>query len=257
MKVTIGCDPEFFVREKGKFICAHGLVDGTKDNPYPVDMGAVQVDGYALEFNTLPAEHPEQFSMYVEDVIATLRRMVDKKFEFALGVPTADFTPEYMRQQCEEANELGCDPDYNAWTGKKNIKPCAERPMRTAAGHIHIGWDGEKNKKLQRAMVKQMDMFLGLPSLFYDNDTRRREMYGKASCFRYKPYGVEYRTLSNAWLKSKQLMEGVCRNAIMGAQLLLNGTLDLSNIDVQKVINNNDKDTALALMNTYDIPRIA
>ena len=256
MCITIGCDPEFFVQNKGKFVCAHGLVAGTKHEPCPVNNGAVQVDGYALEFNINPARSPEEFSMYVEDVIGTLRRMVDKKYKFVLGCPTADFSPEYMAKQCAEANELGCDPDYNAWTGKKNIKPNASLPMRTAAGHIHIGWEGDKDAELQMAMVRQMDCFLGLPSLFYDGDTRRREMYGKASCFRFKPYGVEYRTLSNAWLKSKELMEGVCRNAIIGAECLLSGDLDLSGMDVQDIINTNDKECAKAIIDECGIPMI-
>ncbi len=38
----------------------------------------------------------------------------------------------------------------------------------------------------------------------YDKDTERRGMYGKAGAFRPKPYGVEYRTLSNAWLSNDE-----------------------------------------------------
>jgi hypothetical protein len=31
MKITIGCDPELFVTQDGKFRSAHGLIPGTKE----------------------------------------------------------------------------------------------------------------------------------------------------------------------------------------------------------------------------------
>jgi hypothetical protein len=52
-------------------------------------------------------------------------------------------------------------------------------------------------------------MFLGLWSVIRDPDTKRRELYGKAGAFRFKPYGVEYRVLSNFWLHTPDRMEYV------------------------------------------------
>lgn len=49
-----------------------------------------------------------------------------------------------------------------------------------------------------------MDLHLGVPSLVLDKDTERRKLYGKAGAFRPKPYGVEYRTLSNFWIWSEE-----------------------------------------------------
>ena len=59
--ITIGCDPEFFVKENNKFVNAHGLIEGTKDFPQLVNKGAVQVDGMALEFNINPAKNSKEF----------------------------------------------------------------------------------------------------------------------------------------------------------------------------------------------------
>jgi hypothetical protein len=253
----IGCDPEVFVKRNGTFQSAFGLIKGDKKNPQPVRNGAVQVDGMALEFNTAPASTEDEFALYVQDVFEQMKLMVPE-YE-VVAVPVAHFTDEYMKEQPAEALELGCDPDFNAWTGMANVKPNAERPMRTASGHVHIGW-GEniahdlKHESMCRAAVKQMDFFLGLPSLAYDNDKLRREMYGKSGCFRPKSYGVEYRTLSNAWLKNESLMRWVFRNAQAGMQRLVNGDMLFERHgDVQAIINNSDKKAAMKICKDENI----
>jgi hypothetical protein len=43
----------------------------------------------------------------------------------------------------------------------------------------------------------------------WDKDATRRQLYGKAGAFRPKPYGMEYRVLSNRWLDSEPLMRWV------------------------------------------------
>ena len=52
--------------------------------------------------------------------------------------------------------------------------------------------------------MKQLDWYLGAWSLKMDPDPTRRLLYGKAGACRYKPYGVEYRVLSNFWLTTKE-----------------------------------------------------
>jgi hypothetical protein len=256
--ILVGCDPEVFVKQDGVFVSAHGLISGDKNNPFKVKNGAVQVDGMALEFNIDPAKNAKQFVGNVESVLRTLQAMVPD-YELVAS-PVADFTPEYMKQQPLEAVELGCTPDYNAWTQERNPKPDGDRPMRTAAGHIHIGWT--KNKDEQSSahfdkaakVARQMDFFLGLPSLFYDKETRRRQLYGKAGAFRSKSYGVEYRTLSNVWLTSKELMEWVYNNTVEGVTQLHNG-LDLSEIygDIREIIDNSDLTEAAKILANQNI----
>lgn len=225
--ILIGCDPEVFVKQGEIYKSAHGLIRGDKKNPQRVNKGAVQVDGMALEFNIDPAASEDEFVLNVNTVFDQLKLMVPT-YEIAI-TPTADFDPEYMDAQPEEAKELGCDPDYNAYTGFENPKPNGKRPFRTASGHVHIGWtSGQDIQDPQHIadahMVgRQMDYFLGLGSMLFDNDQKRRSMYGKAGCVRIKPYGVEYRTLSNAWLKSPELMRWVFRNAKLGVEKLMAG----------------------------------
>lgn len=258
MKILVGCDPEVFVRQDGVFKSAFGLIQGDKKNPQKVNRGAVQVDGMALEFNIDPAATEDEFCINVQDVFNTMKLMVPE-YE-VVTVPVAHFTPEYISNQPPAALELGCDPDFNAWTSQENIKPNAMRPMRTASGHIHIGWtsDEEVSSGEHRAMceaaVKQMDFYLGLPSLMYDNDTERREMYGKAGCYRPKPYGVEYRTLSNAWLRSEALMRWVYRNTLAGMQSLIDGKYLVEKYgDIQSIINSSDRKEAEKIVKAENI----
>jgi hypothetical protein len=212
----------------------------------------------ALEFNIDPAASEDEFCINVQEVLNTMKRMVPD-YE-VVAVPVADFTMDYLKQQPKEALELGCDPDYNAWSGMANPRPDGERPMRTASGHVHIGWSDKENSQdgnhIERCRMaaRQMDFYLGLPSLMYDADVRRREMYGKAGAMRIKPYGVEYRTLSNAWLNSKDLIAWVYRATQRGMQELLNGN-DLSKKygDIQDIINSSNVKKAKAIIKAEKI----
>lgn len=228
IKFLVGADPEIFMYKGRTPISAHGAVQGTKKNPLKVKDGAVQVDGMALEFNIDPADTPEMFSNNIESVLQTLREMVP---EYSLKpTPVAEFGEEYIRAQPLEALVLGCDPDFNAWKGgKPNLRPDGELPFRTGAGHVHIGWTHDQDVRdpahLEAGIMltKQLDFFLGLPSLLYDKSSKRRTMYGAPGAFRPKPYGVEYRVLSNAWLGSKELMQWVFSNTVEAATRLIGG----------------------------------
>lgn len=228
MEILLGADPELFVKDKGKVISAHGLVKGDKENPFPVKDGAVQVDGMALEFNINPAKDEGEFVHNINSVMEQLSAMVPK-FEI-VAQPTAKFTEEYMLAQPKEALELGCEPDFNAWkNGEINPKPDQDKPMRTGAGHLHIGWtegaDIEDPSHLVDCMevVKQLDAYLGVASVIFDPDVERRKMYGAAGAFRPKSYGVEYRVLSNYWLSSPELISWVYKTTRLAITDLLRG----------------------------------
>lgn len=214
LDILVGADPEVFMMKGKKFISAHGAIPGDKKNPHKVAHGAVQVDGMALEFNIDPAKNPAEFVKNLTAVMATLKEMVPG--HDLAAVPVANFTAAYMAKQPKEALELGCEPDFNAWEGGAvNPRPDGKVNFRTGAGHVHIGWgkdyDINNPDHLEACcmVVKQLDYYLGLGSLVYDKDTKRRTLYGAAGAFRPKSYGVEYRVLSNAWLQSEALMEWV------------------------------------------------
>lgn len=219
---TFGADPELFVRNKGKIVSAYGLVKGDKANPVKVKKGAVQVDGMALEFNIDPANSFEDFNSNLDIVMGSLKEMVGKDYEFDI-TPVAEFGKEYIDAQPKAARELGCSPDYDAYTGLPNERPNADAPFRTAAGHLHIGWtkDVDPNEpghfEACRWIARVLDLYVGVPSLTWDTTPeaiKRRSLYGKAGCFRPTSYGVEYRTLSNTWLLPQKVMNKETGNVV-------------------------------------------
>jgi len=250
-KILVGADPEIFAKKEGKLVSAYGLLTGTKHAPQIVDKGAVQIDGMALEFNINPAANEQEFLTNIETVMSIMQKMSGA--EFAIQ-PVADFGEEYMKTQPKEALELGCDPDFNAWNVAVNPRPNGDRPFRTAAGHIHIGFcdDGEPENMFYleyvSEFVRELDFYLGLPSLFLDNhadSSRRRELYGKAGAFRPKVYGVEYRTLSNFWLASKELQKWAYNSTVNAWEAFSSGKVLAKKYgDIQSIINSSNKEAA-------------
>ena len=138
--------------------------------------------------------------------------------------PVQEFSKSFIESQPEEAVKLGCDPDYNAYTGELNPSPAQQVDFRTASGHVHIGWRDDNIDPLDpihfaecQMVVKELDWALGVPSILYEpiiSGKQRRNLYGKAGAFRPKSYGVEYRVLSNWWLKSDEAILWIYENSM-------------------------------------------
>ena len=213
--LLIGCDPEVFVFSKtqDRYVSCHEMLPGTKAAPFAVELGAVQVDGLAAEFNIAPAASPEEFSHNVKTVISQLKAMIPEDCVLSAR-PTVEFGEEYMASLPDEVKELGCEPDYNAYKdGAENARPNAEVTFRTGAGHIHIGWgegfdiNDPEHKNVCNILTKQLDYYLGVALALYDTDDKRRQLYGQKGSYRPKSYGMEYRPLSNAWLRNEEFYE--------------------------------------------------
>jgi hypothetical protein len=228
---TIGCDPELFIKNlEGDFVSAHDWIPGTKEEPHKVPGGAIQVDGVALEFNTDPASSFFDFTKNIGLVLDNLYARVEGFMSDHMIVfePTAHFDPDYFENLPETAKLLGCMPDYNAYTGEENIPPETTEPFRTAGGHIHIGWgnwldpNDSTHFDMCREAVKQLDAVLYPASMLWDNDDKRRRLYGSRGAFRAKTYGVEYRPLSCAWLASDESIKYVYEQSLRAMDLLFN-----------------------------------
>lgn len=215
MAVLIGADPEFFLKEKRtrRNISAHGLVPGTKDKPHKLKNGGLQLDGTAVEFNIAPAKDRQAFNVNVTTVLDQIRKLVPEKYDFNFS-PTVKYGPKYFETIPDDCKELGCNPDHDAYKdGALNPVPEGVGTMRTGAGHIHIGFVEKRDVKDPSHMVdcmwivRNFDALIKPIEYLWDKDTLRRTMYGKHGAFRPKPYGVEYRALSNAWVRHPELYD--------------------------------------------------
>jgi hypothetical protein len=209
--LTVGADPEFFLKKGRQNWSAHGIVPGTKEKPHKLKGGAVQLDGTAVEFNINPCRNALDFQARVEEVLKQVRDLVPAKFKFNYS-PAVRYHPTYFDVIPEEAKQLGCNPDHDAYKGGAlNNPPQPVGTMRTGAGHIHIGFckDAKVDDPSHLAdcimLVRNMDVMVKMVEHLWDKDRLRRKMYGKLGCFRPKTYGVEYRSLSNAWLNYPEL----------------------------------------------------
>ena len=214
MALKIGCDPEFFLwdTKRRMFASCHTMIPGNKAKPHDLDGGAVQVDGTAVEFNTVPVETAADFVDTIECVLSQVRKMVPERYTFVF-VPVVQYQSNYFSRLPRRVKELGCDPDFNAYTETPNriVDPGNKR---TGSGHIHIGWSTglstafyDPRFKDCCKMVKCLDKELidrGLMDLHLF-DKFRRQYYGGLGAFRPKSYGLEYRVPSNAWIQSKEL----------------------------------------------------
>lgn len=248
--ITVGADPELFVRNKKtkKFVSAHNLVPGTKKDPHKVAYGAVQFDGVAAEFNIEPTNTYQHFTSYCAEVQKSLKGFIGADNELVIE-PTADFDPIYFDGLPGDVRELGCNPDFNGWTGEQNPSPDASgNPyMRTASGHVHVGWgkDFDINDPAHRAdcnlVARQLDYALGITSLLWDPDNKRRSLYGKAGALRYKMYGMEYRTLSNKWLINPAISNYVASQTVSALGNLFRGInyFELFEDSAKKIIDEN------------------
>jgi hypothetical protein len=249
--ITIGTDPEAFLQDSsGRFISSIGKVGGTKAEPRRIDETlSVQEDNVAVEFNTPPAKSRQEFVNYVTSGIQKLTEITNPyRLSF---IPKAIFDEEQLTDP--KAKEIGCDPDYSVYGGGCEL---TEYPgnERFAAGHIHIGYD-KPDIVVSENLVPLLDLFVGIPSIIEEEKTNRREFYGKAGSIRIKPYGLEYRTLSNYWLKDQESV-GLVYDRTLHAIKMFNNDFELDAEDYPtmiEAINTNNKELAQQLVNKYEL----
>lgn len=225
MTYTFGADPELFCfdTKSEKFISVHDLIPGTKAEPFPVENGAVQVDGIAAEFNIDPAKTFKEFKSNIHSVRKQIEDIVKKNGGSNLvlrAVPTAKFDQKYFDSLPADTKVLGCEPDYCGYKKAVNPRPDpGNKPFRTGGGHIHIGWGSDFKLDDPAHFNDSCLLAYNLYSsgmnkdFMWDSDKERRQLYGSAYSLRTKSFGMEYRYLSNAWVDNNDAMEFVYKVA--------------------------------------------
>ncbi len=149
-----------------------------------------------------------------------------------------------------------CDPDFSVWTGEQNEAPASGGNLRTAGGHVHIGYN-DPDMETSLNIIKALDIYLGVPSVILDLDKDRKKMYGKAGAYRLKMYGVEYRSLSNFWIKDQESINFVF-NGVKAAMEFINsgGVEQLTDekiLKIQTCINTGNEELAYELIPSLNL----
>ena len=205
--VNFGCDPELFLTKDGSVIGAekaipeaglynkHIVLDGVQVelNPYPDTCRALLANRIAAGFRTLRTHLAT-----LDNITVSFRAVVD-------------IDKKELDSLSEKAKVLGCMPSFNIYDSKAAVRVSGETYLkRSAGGHIHLG--AARLKPYTKELVALLDVLLGNTCVLIDRDPdapERRQVYGRAGEHRTPAHGIEYRTLSNFWLRAPELFSFV------------------------------------------------
>lgn len=263
-KIKFGADPEFFFTDKetGEVVGAEKVLD--KEGTYMTrpstgelyDYPSIIIDGVQAEFNPEPSYCRETFSGHLYNCFVALQESMRHKGVDAVFVQNVKLTKKEMKRLSPEAQQFGCSPSENAHKEDNtiSIKDASTYSYRSAGGHIHIGHENDRATveafKTPKDVIQLLDILVGNTCVLLDRDEGniiRRKVYGKAGEYRVPAHGLEYRTLSNFWLRSYQMMSfvlGMVRFAVNiaasspEAKAALFAAVDME--DIERAINQND-----------------
>lgn len=255
LKFMCGADPEIFVAENGSVRSIIGKLGGTKEEPLPLPIGegfCVQEDNVALEFNIPASASKEEFISNIVMATRFLEDTVSHQYNFQFYKQSAVSFPDDQLND-PAAHVFGCEPDFNAWTRRPNPRPKAsDKNLRSCGGHVHIG---SASMGLDReAVIRACDLFLGVPSVLMDDGILRKQLYGKYGAYRPKPYGQEYRVLSNFWVFDEKLIGWVWDSVALALDAVSNKfDVEAEHENIKASINNNNKKLAQELVAKYNL----
>lgn len=255
--IVLGTDPEAFLRNRKtkEIVSAIGLIPGTKHAPYPItELGPgyfIQTDNVMVEWCVPATNNYRELYHSIQKCIEYTNSVIPGDLE--VTVKASAFLDEKYLQN-EQALTFGCDPDFNAWTYMMNSSPSSRTNLRTAGGHIHIGYDNPDDDA-SIELIRALDLYLGVPSIILDPDIERRKMYGKAGAFRIKSYGIEYRSLSNFWIKDHLIIKFIYNGVKKAVEFVNTGKsfTDEDQLMIQAAINGNDRSLARNLISKYKL----
>jgi len=259
--VLLGSDPEFFLRDKTtrQWKSGVGLIGGTKKEPCYIlgsKFMAHQEDNVLLEINVSPTTDPNQMYNEVKLIHKYILDNLLKGTNLEIVARgSAIFDQEELQSQ--QAQEAGCEPDYNAWNLQENDRlDIGSTNLRSCGGHLAVGYSNP-NYETSIMIVRTLDLFLTVPMLLIDPDEDRKQLYGKAGAHRIKKNYVELRTMSNHWFTSQEMVNWVFENTFKAIEAINDGLyIDENPEDCKAIINainNNDKDIAKYILDKYNI----
>jgi hypothetical protein len=208
--IAFGSDPETFVAHSDGVISApFELIPAPKEIVLKGEHGGYNRDGMALELNPEASSNPKEVVGHMLQLLtdgSSLLKQFGLTITNKIGMDIANL-PDHVRNILpSDCFELGCDPDYSAYTRRVNrvrVDP-KKYTKRFAGGHISVQIERGVPFEEVCELVKLFDRHAGLYSLRWSvrESLERRKTYGKAGAFRWKPEDgiVEYRTPDAGWL---------------------------------------------------------
>lgn len=204
----VGSDIEFFALQDSAILPCVGIIPGTKEKPWSgknwTPGFALQEDNVMVEVNIPPCTSAHDFTEAVNAVKRYATRELSKRID-PVDLPFIDLarkvTHTFTEEQLDspQAQLIGCDPDFDAYTGGE-IRHAPEDVLglsRSCGGHIHIGGDF-KCPDFVAALFTEL-IYCSMTGPRGIDKGVRAKWYGQPGIFRPKPYGIEYRTPSNKW----------------------------------------------------------
>ncbi len=270
--ITLGADPECHILdiEAAKIVSAIPILQKDKHNPIILGNDVkLYADNCLCEFSFNPSKSVEEMLERIKDALTRIQNHLGERY-MLLPIAGHFYSDEELMPSYDiNPMEIGCDPSYDCY------KICINNPspfpdnMRTGSFHIHVGnqnWENGDERLIsfdsRHDAIKLMDLYVGLASVIFDKDettVARRKIYGQAGSFRRPDYGIEYRPLSPGPLKSQEQTKLVLDLTVHAINHISQGTehdiLDKTDpILVQKAINTCDRNLAISIINTLDIP---
>lgn len=248
-RLTFGADPELFIENtEGDIVGSEKVI---ADKPSTKRYGIIR-DGVQVELNAAPSGCRGLFGNGIVGLFRSLDDNLKKAGYKASFKSVVEVSQAELDSLSEASRKLGCAPSNNYYNARAKIEVPDGFRTRSAGGHIHLGLDASYVRP--KELVPVVDTLVGNTCVLVDRDpaaAERRKVYGRAGEFRTPRHGLEYRTLSNFWLRSCQLMSmvlGLSRLAVMvgvtpEARKDLMGRVD--ELKVERAINTNDRDLAL------------
>ena len=285
--VQLGCDPEFFFMKNGQVIGSekvlpkNGIPDGCGYG------GKTIIDGVQAELNPVSSNCRESLAYQIFICFNSLKKRLEETGATVAAESIVDISQKELESLSKGSRLFGCAPSVNIYNENKDkTSKISANPTtylkRSAGGHIHLGnaiagyivENSQKAiavekalKEMPEVMVPILDIIVGNTCVLLDRNegnVERRKNYGRAGEYRLKPYGIEYRTLSNFWLRSYSLFSLVFALARMSVHIVAQSTKTNDNVkllfdavkreDVVEAIQKNDFD--LAMKNFKKIKRL-
>ncbi len=213
---TFGSDPEFMLQKNNEIYSAINIIDGDVANRVCIGGHQYYYDNVLAECAIKPGKSKEETLDNFRECLQIFKNIISPYF--LLTKPAHHYTANAIKDP--RAKKTGCSPEVCAYT-LKNLPNRASVQikhgnLRTAGGHIHLGFEipTDIDKFTYKTLfVRALDLFVGIPSVLLEKDKtlalKRHSQVGDPGSHRKTPYGVEYRTLSNFWLHSPQLVSMV------------------------------------------------